>query len=101
MVLVAPIWAYRLAGPMRSFVAMRHADLPRFAVVSVMDSRGAANAVAEIARGRSPLLSAAFVTREVEDGSCAARLRAFGQAVCAAAMDREPVRAAVWSPKAA
>jgi hypothetical protein len=103
VVLVAPIWAYRLAGPMRSFVAMRHDDLPPFAVVSVLGSRGAANAVAEIARlsGRTPLLSAAFVTREVEDGSCAARLRAFGQAVAAAAMDREPVRPAVWSPKAA
>jgi len=103
VVLVAPIWAYRLAGPMRSFVAARHEDLPPCAVVSVMGSRGAANAVAEIARlsGRSPLLSAAFFAREVEDGGCAARLGAFGQAVSAAVIDREPARPAVWSPKAA
>ena len=31
--------------------------------------------------GRPPLMNAAFKTREVEDGSCAGRLQAFGKAV--------------------
>ena len=36
VVLIAPIWAQQLAGPMRSFVASRRASLPRVAVVPVM-----------------------------------------------------------------
>src|SRR5665647_2974058 len=48
VVLVSPIWIYRLAGPMRSFVADRVADLKRVAVVSVMGAQGASNAVAAV-----------------------------------------------------
>ena len=103
VVLVAPIWAYRLASPMRSFVAARADRLPDVAVVSVMGGRGAPNAVAEIGRllGRSPLLSTAFLTREVEDGSAAPRLQAFGDAVAATQERGAPVRPATWSPRAA
>jgi hypothetical protein len=80
VVLVSPIWAYRLAGPMRSFVAQQAGALRRVAVVSVMGSAGAVNAVAEISHllGRVPVDSAAFTSREVLDGSCAPRLQAFG-----------------------
>jgi hypothetical protein len=80
VVLMSPIWAYRLAGPMRTFVATRCEALRRVAVISTMGSGGASNAVAEIAHmtGRAPILADAFTTREIEDGSGTARLLAFG-----------------------
>jgi flavodoxin len=103
VVLVSPIWLYGLAGPMRSFVAQYAPSLKKFAVVSVMGSAGASNAVAEIDRrlGRAPLIATAFTGREVADGSCAIRLQAFGRALqqstgaVAAMADR------TWSPRAA
>jgi hypothetical protein len=83
VVLISPIWVGRLAAPMRSFVAQRAAALPRTAVVSVMGSRGAPAALAEISAllGHAPMLDASFTQREVEDGSCSARLQALGTAV--------------------
>ena len=68
---------------MRSFVAAQHASMNDVAVISVMGESGAPNAVAEVSRliDRPPLMNAAFRTREVEDGSCAGRLQAFGRAV--------------------
>ena len=50
VVLISPIWALQLAGPMRSFVATHHDKLPVRAVITVMGGSGAPNAVAEIAR---------------------------------------------------
>ena len=102
VVLVAPIWASRLAGPMRTFVASRHESLPEIAVASVMGGSGAPNAIAEIGRlvGRAPILSTAFTTREVEDGGCTARLRAFGDGV-RAAKAAAVTRPAIWSPQTA
>jgi len=101
VVLIAPIWIYRLASPMRSFVAAHRGALRHFAVVSVMGGRGAPNAVAEIGRitGRSPLLSTAFTAMEVENGSCIARLRSFADALSGIDRPADPVRAAVWSPQ--
>ncbi|QRF62932.1 flavodoxin [Variovorax paradoxus] len=83
VVLVSPIWMLQLAGPMRSFVARQRDRLPDVAVLSVMGGQGAPNAVAEIGKllGRSPVLSSAVTMREVDDGSCAARLQAFGTAI--------------------
>lgn len=80
VVLVAPIWAYALAGPMRTFVAQHHAALRRVAVVITMGSAGASNALAEVRRrtGHSPVASLALTSREVEDGTATARLLAFG-----------------------
>ena len=104
VVLVSPIWAGRLSGPMRSFVAQRKASLRDVAVVSVMGNRGAPGALAEVTRliGRSPLLSAAFTTREIEEGSCTGRLQAFGQAVQEAEDRSSSVqRPTIWSPRAA
>jgi hypothetical protein len=102
VVLIAPIWAYRLAAPMRSFVAERAGRLTRAAVVAVMGGKGGSNAAAEIGEllGRPPLLATAFTTREVEDGSCAGRLEAFSAALRASGPGSEPVRPAVWSPSA-
>jgi len=83
VVLIAPIWAGRLAGPMRSFVSAWCALLPEVAVAPVMGGSAAPDAPAEIGRliGRAPILSTAFTQREVNDGSCAARLKAFGDGV--------------------
>lgn len=83
VVLVSPIWVGRLAGPMRSFLARHRTELRDVAVVSVMGGSGAPDAAAEVGRilGRTPLLDAAFTNREIEDGSCAARLQAFGSAL--------------------
>jgi hypothetical protein len=101
-VLVSPIWALRLAGPMRTFVAMLRDRLPDIAVVSVMGGEGAPNAAAEIARicGRAPIMSTALTAREVDDGSCAARLQAFGTAVRSAKDSKDVVRPADLSPQA-
>jgi hypothetical protein len=103
VVLVSPIWAQRLAGPMRSFVAQRRDDLPDVAVVSVMGDHGAPNAVAEIGRiiGRAPFLSTAFTTREVNDLSFAVRLQDLGAALGSARASQAVVRPAVFSPQVA
>ena len=80
VVLVAPIWVWQLAAPMRSFVAEHGAQLRRVAAVVTMGSEGASNAFAEIAHllGHPPIASAAFLQREIEDGSATERLLAFG-----------------------
>jgi flavodoxin len=103
VVLVAPIWAGRLASPMRSFVAGRRALLPDVAVVSVMGNTGAPNAVAEIGKllDRWPILSAAFKTAEIEDGSFADRLEAFAEAVQSARGKRSVPKVSEFSPHAA
>ncbi|MDM0107739.1 flavodoxin [Variovorax sp. J22R24] len=103
VVLVSPIWALQLAGPMRSFVERRRDHLPDVAVVSVMGGQGAPNAVAEIARltGRTPLLSTAFTVSEVDDGSYAARLEAFGVALNAAKDSKAVVQPVTLSPQTA
>jgi len=103
VVLVAPIWLYRLAGPMRSFVHAQGNRLPTLAVISVMGGRGAPNAVAEIGRitGRSPMFTTAFQAREVDDGSFAGRLQAFGDAISAAQASSEVIRQPLLSPQAA
>lgn len=103
VVLVAPIWAYRLAGPMRSFVALYRDQLPAVAVISTMGGSGAPNAVAEIAHmlGHAPLMSTAFTQREVADGSCAGRLQAFATAIQSAADQQEVLRPSAWAPQAA
>ena len=88
---------------MRSFVAAQRASLRDVAVISVMGGSGAPNAVAEVTRlmGRPPLMNAAFTSREVEDGSCAGRLQAFGKEVQEARDSSLVVRPSTWSPQAA
>lgn len=93
VVLVSPVWAGRLAGPMRSFVAGYDDALRRVAVLSTMGSGGASNAVAEIAQllGHAPVHAASVLQREVERGLCADRLRDFADAL-------QPRSAAARSP---
>lgn len=92
VVLVAPVWACSLAGPMRSFVADNADQLRRVAVVSTMGSAGASGAVAEVARylGRAPVLAAAFTQRELEDGSGTHRLLAVGDDLVPPSAKRQP-----------
>jgi flavodoxin len=102
--LVSPIWAGRLAGPMRSFVVAQRQCLKQVAVVSVMGQKGAPSALAEVARviGRTPAFAMAFTAREIDDGSCAAHVQALGQALHAATRhDMPALRPAVLSPEAA
>lgn len=101
VVLVSPIWMLQLAGPMRSFVAQQRERLPDVAVLSVMGGQGAPNAAAEIGKllGRAPILSAAVTMCEVDDGSCAARLQAFGTAFGNAETSQAVVRPATLSPQ--
>lgn len=103
VVLIAPIWLGRVAGPMRSFVANYAESLPDIAVLSVMGSDATPAAAAEIARlgERTPLLAAAFTSREIEDGSCAARLKAFGDALRARRHAAASARPAEVSSQAA
>ena len=86
MVLVSPVWAFSLAGPMRSFIATRRDHLPDVAVISVMGGAGAPNAVREIERrtGRQAMLAAAFTMQEVLQGAVGTRLAVFGDALKAA-----------------
>lgn len=100
VVLVSPIWMLRLSGPMRSFLALQSHGLPSVAVLSVMGGQGASNAVAEVSMllGREPIMSTAVTMREVDDGSCAAQLQAFGTAVGGAAHSHIVVRPVTLSP---
>jgi hypothetical protein len=99
VVLVAPVWAYRLAGPMRTFVAQRREALRRVAVLTTMDSGGASNAVAEIARilGHAPIQAAALTAREVLDGSCMPRLLAFSDALQPGSTATQPAFQPAWT----
>ena len=80
VVLMAPIWVYRLAGPMRTFIADHRDALRRVAVIVTMGSAGASNAVLEVSHvlGRTPILTEAFRARDGEDGRCTSRLIAVG-----------------------
>ena len=79
VVLLSPVWMYRLAGPMRSFVARHREALRHVAVILTMGAGGASNAVAEIAHvlGHGPILVRTFTAHEVEDGSGTGRLLDF------------------------
>lgn len=103
VVLVAPVWAYRLAGPMRSFVASWGESLPDVAFAPMTGGRGTRSAIAEISRliGRAPILSTAFTARDFEGGRDAQRLHAFGDGVRAAKAAQVVTRPAIWSPQTA
>lgn len=90
VVLVSPIWMYRLAGPMRTFVASRAEVLEQVALICVMGSAGAVNAVAEVASLLDDVAveATAFTSREVFDGSCAPRLQVFGDGLRASMQEQ-------------
>ncbi len=102
VVLVSPIWIYRLAGPMRSFVAEEKEVLRRVAVISTMNSGGASNAVGEVAQmlGHGIIESAAFTSREIEDGTGTGRLIEFGDALQPGSTASQPARRPAWTAPA-
>lgn len=81
VVLVTPVWMYRMAGPMRTFVANHREALHHVAVIVTMGSGGASNVFAEAARllHRPLVLTLALRQREVEDGSGTGALADFGE----------------------
>ena len=97
VVLMSPIWVYRLAGPMRSFVTSHRGTLRRVAVILTMGSAGASNAIAEIAHvlGHAPILVNTFTTRQVKDGSATTHLEAFGDRLVPPSVRSGPTRAAL------
>lgn len=99
VVLVFPIWMYRLAAPMRSFVAHHEAKLQRVAAIATMNSGGATNAFGELAHllGHALVDAAAFTAREIEDGSGTARLLAFGEALQPGSTATQSVRRPAWT----
>ncbi len=102
VVLVAPIWVYRLAGPMRAFVTEHRGELPSVVLVTAMGGRGAPNALAEVTDilGRPPALFLPLTTREVEDGSFVERLEGFrGDIAPAGNRPRTPHREAIISTR--
>ncbi|WOB07398.1 flavodoxin [Piscinibacter gummiphilus] len=94
VVLVAPIWLYRLAGPMRSFVTRYRSELHDVAVISVTEQPGPHDAPDEITRitGRAPLLHTDFTGQDADDGRCGLRLLAFAHALVEAKDHVEPTR---------
>ncbi len=87
VVLVAPVWAWRLAGPVRSFLKLMSEQLPDLALISVTPSIEIFDVIAELASltGSSPVLSTTFTPDEINNESCWARLRIFGKETEAAA----------------
>lgn len=96
VVLLAPVWMYSLASPMRSFIAQHREALRRVAVICTMASGGGSNALGEVARllGHAPIASACYLQRQVDDGSCTSRLLGFGQALQPGKTPPQPARAA-------
>jgi len=93
---------HRGAGPMRSFVAQRANSQAQIAI-PVLCRGGAPNAVPGIGRLArcSPVLSAAFTSQDVDDGSCARSFDVFGRAIVAGSRSEPVVRPLTASPKAA
>ncbi|SCK28113.1 Flavodoxin [Variovorax sp. HW608] len=88
VVIVSPIWAYQMAGPMRTFLTQNATRLRRVAQITTMNAAGASNAVAEATRllKGAPILTAEFLVREIEDGSGTKRLLTFGDALASASL---------------
>lgn len=101
VVVVAPIRAGRLAGPVRSFLRQHAHELEDVALVPIMRSSGATRAFREAAGllGRDPIACAGFRQREVDDGSAGERLHAFADALdLSADLPREALDSAWTAP---
>ena len=81
IVLVAPVWSWRLAGPVRSFLKLMSKQLPDIAMISVTQSLEALDVIAELSSliGYFPVSSTTFTPEEVNDESCLTRLNIFGK----------------------
>lgn len=86
VVLVAPVWSWRLAGPVRSFLKLMNEKLPDLAMISVTQSLGTLDVISELSSliGYFPVLSTTFTPDEINDESCLKRLQIFSKATEAA-----------------
>jgi len=83
VVLVSPVWCWRLSPPMRSFLRSVHGKLSAVGVVSTMGGSGARNAVAEVERAihRPAVATLALRVSEVQAGEHERALQSFAGAV--------------------
>lgn len=81
VVLVAPVWSWRLAGPVRSFVKLMNEQLPDIAMISVAESLETRSVISEISSlmGYCPVSNTTFTPDEINDGRCLERLQIFGK----------------------
>jgi len=89
VVLVSPVWCWRLCPPMRSFIRLMEGRLAGVAVLSCMGGSGADNAVAEVEHliHRRVVAQLALRQAEVDAGRYGA-LKAFADEVAARAGSR-------------
>jgi hypothetical protein len=80
VVLVTPMRGGHVPAPMRAFLQGHCERLRRTAIVSILKSEDAASAVAEVARvlGHAPIHNVTVTAAEIDDGSGAASIAAFG-----------------------
>jgi hypothetical protein len=82
LVIGTPVWFWRLASPVRSYVTRHAARAPRVAFFCTMGAQGSVAVLAELARltGRAPVAALALTDRDIDRGY-ASRLDAFVQAL--------------------
>ena len=102
VVIVGPIWAGRLAGPLRSFLAEHAAELENVGLITIMRSGGATKAFREAAEllGHAPIACAGFLPQQVDDGSATGRLRALADALEPPAFVIDAALDLAWTPPA-
>jgi flavodoxin len=102
VVLVSPVWCWRLCPPMRSFIRSMQGKLGRVAVLSCMGGSGASNAVAEVEHliHRPVVAKLALRQSEVDAGQFGS-LQAFADEVTARAGGRRKPMPARVAPAAA
>lgn len=102
VVLVSPVWCWRLCPPMRSFVRSMEGKLGGVAVLSCMGGSGASNAVAEVEHlvHRPVVAKLALRQSEVDAGRYGA-LQSFADEVAARASSRHPHMPGTVTPAAA
>jgi len=86
VILVAPVWSWRLPGPVRSFLKLMNEQLPDLAMISVSQSFKTFDVISELSSliGYFPVLSTTFTPDEINDESCLTRLQIFSKATEAA-----------------
>jgi len=102
VVLVSPVWCWRLCPPMRSFIRSMQGKLGGVAVLSCMGGSGASNAVAEVERLIHRPVVARLALRQAEvDAGQLGSLQAFADEVTARAGGRHKPRSARMAHAAA
>ncbi len=98
VIVIAPVWAGRLASPMRTFLADRLLFPVRLSAVCVMAARGAFNAIEEIAGLTSTLPAPvlALLQRDVASGLSQDEISGFIHQVRATASRDASRRRAAW-----